>query len=444
MTRSLPPAIVAGLEELGQALQRGIDDHHGASFAVHEAVVLAAVRAAAARLLGAVVEAATPDLHPGIATVTRRCPGCDQRTRMHSHRSRQVRSMCGVVAVRRPYYHCAACQTGFCPADPALDLDAQARLSAGVRGWLVEVGATVPYREAARLVERLTGLAVAAETVRAHALSAGEALLADEATLTATVQTTQAAPAVDPAPGMKVVEADGVMVRYQDGWHEVKVGLVGGVVDAAVLAASYVAAREPAEAFGSRLLAEAARRGVLEVAGWHGSPLRPGLAMLAPVHVLGDGASWIWNLAAEHFGERTEVLDYYHAIEHVWAVAHAMWGEQSTAAATWARGCATQALTEGGAAIERALRLLKPTTEAATVAVRREQRYFAAHADRMDYPGMRARGLPIGSGAVESAARHVIQQRMKRAGQRWGERGGAAMIALRARHASQRPLIAAA
>ena len=81
-------------------------------------------------------------------------------------------------------------------------------------------------------------------------------------------------------PGQLLVETDGVMVRYQDGWHEVKLGLVGGHADGTTQAASYVAARETAEAFGRRLLTEAARRGALE--SWAGRARgRPGTGAVA-------------------------------------------------------------------------------------------------------------------------------------------------------------------
>ena len=75
-------------------------------------------------------------------------------------------------------------------------------------------------------------------------------------------------------------------------------------------------------------------------------------------------------------------------------------------------------------------------------ALRRERAYFRTNAARMAYPTFRARGLPIGSGAVESAARHVIQQRMKLPGVRWGDAGGRAIATLRARLRSDRPLVA--
>ena len=110
--------------------------------------------------------------------------------------------------------------------------------------------------------------------------------------------TKEPAETVDPAPGMLVVETDGVMVPYLDGWHEVKLGLVAGQVDGKLESPSYLAVRASVDELGPRLLAEAARRGALEVVGWEGPVTGRGLAVLRKVVILGDGAVWIWNLAA--------------------------------------------------------------------------------------------------------------------------------------------------
>jgi hypothetical protein len=71
--------------------------------------------------------------------------------------------------------------------------------------------------------------------------------------------------------------------------------------------------------------------------------------------------------------------------------------------------------------------------------LRVERGYFATNAARMAYPAYRARGLPIGSGAVESAAKHLVQDRMKRAGMRWSYPGGQAILALCAHLANDHP-----
>lgn len=340
MSQSLPPAIVAQLTALGTALVAAAHRHQGGSLAELEAGVRTTVHAALGGLLGAVVGLATPDLDAGIATVQRRCPRCDRLVGMIASRDRTVRTTCGSLAFTRPWYHCHGCHHGFSPVDSALALPPAARISPALQEWLVRLAATAPPRESAALLTELTGLVVHHDTLRQHATTVGTALAAADAAAIAQVQSTrEAAEPVDPAPGTLVVEADGAMVRYLDSWHEVKIGVVGGTTGERLTAQSYVAARESAESFGPRLLAEAARRGALEVVRWQGPPGRPALAVLRPVHVVGDGAAWIWNLAAEHFGDRTEVLDYYHAAEHLWAVARAMDGADTAEARVGATVC---------------------------------------------------------------------------------------------------------
>jgi len=434
--------MLARLSALGAELTAWAAEHRDAPVAEQEQAVLAAVRAAVPDLLGAVVQLSQTALDPGVMRVRRCCRHCGRRVRVQEWRARQGHTVCGTLSLRRPWYRCRPCRRGFSPVDTARDLPARARLSPGLTGWLVRLGATTTFREAAALLDDLTGLRVAPDTIRAQSEPCGTALAATQAAAVPQVLATQEAAApVDPAPGTLVVETDGVLVRYRDGWHAVKVGVVGGtqpVPEHPRTATSYVAAREPADQFGPRLLTEAARRGALAITGWTGPLSGRGLAVLRPVHVVGDGAPWIGNLAAEHFGERTEVVDCYHASEHLWEVAHTLHGTDTTEAAAWAGARIHDRAHEGGAPVRAALARAQAPTDAAGEVLRRERGYFAANAGRMDYPAIRDQGLPIGSGAVESSARHVIQHRMKRPGQRWSEHGGAAMIALRACFASGR------
>jgi hypothetical protein len=229
------------------------------------------------------------------------------------------------------------------------------------------------------------------------------------------------------------------MVRYLDGWHEVKLGLVAGCVAGLVAAPSYVAAREPAAAFGRRLAAEAARRGALEVVRWEGGLVGRGLAVLREAAIVGDGARWIWELAAEHFGARVEIVDGFHAAEHLHAAGRALCGEGAPALA-WAEARLGDLLAQGAGPVLAALRAAKAPTAEARAILRTERGYFRTNAERMAYPEFRLDGLPIGSGAIESAADHLVQRRMQRAGMRWSDCGGDAVLALRARLRSARPL----
>ncbi|HET8646062.1 MAG TPA: hypothetical protein VFO85_11255 [Vicinamibacteria bacterium] len=445
MHEAIPAEIVTRVLALAEELTTWARAHRDASLAEQEAAVLGAVRVALPDLLSALVRLSTSALDPALAGVRRRCPRCGTRARVDQWRIRRVRTVCGPIAIARPWYRCRSCHRGFSPVDACLDLAPRARLSATRRGWVVRLGATTTFREAAVLLEELTGLAVAADTMRAQSEGCGTALAdAEDGAVAQVLATQEPAATVEPAPGALLVEADGVMVRYRDGWHEVKVGLVGGVVDGALQAPSYVAAREDVDHFGPRLLTEAARRGALEVVGGEGPLGGRNLAVLRPVHVVADGAPWIGNLAADHFGARTEVVDFYHATAHLWEVARALHGADTPEASTWAHARRHELYKHGVVPVRAALARARAPTAAAAETLRRERGYFATNAARMDYPTIRRQGLPIGSGAVESSAKHVIQLRMKRAGQRWSDRGGRAMLALRASYASGRaPLLPA-
>jgi hypothetical protein len=323
--------------------------------------------------------------------------------------------------------------------------------STGLTRWEAALGAITTFREAAQLLAELAGIEVGRETLRTQAERLGTELEGQQRAAMAYVERAHEAPTAEhrPVPGRLVIETDGVMVRYRDrhldgepiagDWHEVKLGLAGGWQDGHLRQPSYVAAREPAAAFGRRLAAEAARRGALEVVRWEGGVAGRGLAVLREAAILGDGARWIWDLAGEHFGARVEVVDGFHAAEHLHAAARALFGEGADAAA-WAEQRAAELLARGPEPVLAALRAARAPTAAARAILRTERGYFRTNAERMAYPEFRLDGLPIGSGAIESAADHLVQRRMKRAGMRWSEAGGDAILALRARLRSGRPL----
>jgi hypothetical protein len=319
----------------------------------------------------------------------------------------------------------------------------RARLSAGLTEWLVRLGADTAFGDAQEWLERLTGLHVAKETVRQRAEQQGAALeQAQQDAMAHVERTRESLLPVDVPPGQLLVETDGVMVLYrQTGWHEVKIGLVAGWQAGAVCAPSYVAACEGAAAFGGRLLAEAARRGALEITRWEGSRAGVGLAVLPEVVVLADGARWIWSLAAEHFSARRELVDFYHASEHLWQIARLLYGEGTPQAQAWGQARCHELRHAGSAPVRAALQKARATTPEGRRLLRRERGYFRTNAARMDYPAAKAAGLPIGSGAVESLARHLVQLRLKRPGARWAPAGAQAILTLRAHLQSGRPVL---
>lgn len=239
-----------------------------------------------------------------------------------------------------------------------------------------------------------------------------------------------------------LVEVDGVLVHeVDDNWHEVKVGLAAPLGPKAqedvetgrgtllMGKPNYCAGFESAEIFWWRVYLEACRRGL-------------GGALVTMVVVLGDGADWIWRYAPTFLGVAgvrvVEILDIYHAFEHLGTAANAVFGQGSKAAEEWLRPLKRSLEEEGPVPILAALGELSPEGEEAAEEVRKAVGYFREHAARMDYPTFIAMKLPIGSGAIESACKTLIEEREKGAGMRWTEEGAQAVATLRALHRSGR------
>jgi hypothetical protein len=172
---------------------------------------------------------------------------------------------------------------------------------------------------------------------------------------------------------------------------------------------------------------------------WQGEPLELGrrLHLAACEHglsrarkqlVVGDGAPWIWNVVEDRWAGAVEVLDFYHASQHVWALGEAVSGQRE-AARPWVEERLHQLRHGQQAAAFQAIAGLKTRRGQRGKVIRREQNYFAEHARRMNYQAIARRGWPIGSGAVESACLQR-QGRFKRSGQFWTKPGQQHLCAL--------------
>jgi hypothetical protein len=154
---------------------------------------------------------------------------------------------------------------------------------------------------------------------------------------------------------------------------------------------------------------------------------------------LGDGAPCNWRLADQLAPDAIQVLDWYHAVQHAMDCGKALLGDESPYLPIWQKR-AEQLLAGGDAdvIIEELLQCLASIdrrsrgSEACIKAINDLVRYYRTNSHRMDYRNFRAWGYPIGTGTVESAHRHVLQTRMKRAGQRWAMRNARRMARLRA------------
>lgn len=413
MDDSTRSAVLAAVSEDVAQLWERVSRAEASDLETAERTMREGVLAIGARLLQAAVAARGTG-----KTGPRQACSCGGEARFEGYRAKEVQTVVGWITVRRAYYTCAACGRGHCPLDAALGVQRDS-LSAGVRRLASRFGALLPFAEASASLAEAATVQVSASTVRAVTEAVGARR---EQALAAAITAAWARglPPVPAAPERLYVAMDGVRILGTDGaGREVKVGVVvpvhGPVGWEWRAAASYAAGLEPAVAFGCRLALEAHRRG-LEGAG--------------RVAVLGDGADWIWNLAAEHFPMAVQIVDWFHASERVWELGRALFGEGEAQTTAWVEGPLAR-LARGEAATLAAE--WQTLTCRAEIAALRDQQvtYFTNQAPRMAYDRYRADGWDIGSGMVESACKHLIGAREKGPGMRWSVAGAQHVAAVR-------------
>lgn len=271
-----------------------------------------------------------------------------------------------------------------------------------------------PFRKAEFLLEQLSGWSLDAETLRR--LCHQEAARAAAQRLERMESSSQFAE----WPGDREVHVDAGKVNTPEGWRDVKIAVFACRDRAAgansedfqqrdlpaPAARSVIAAVEEASAFGADCEREARRLGLTEA---------------TPLTVLGDGAEWIWNLADARFPQADQVLDVYHALEHLAVIGRAA-AENGEASASWLADARRKLLADGYVGVCEIIAAPQENLEAqqrvneASVKV---LNYFAGHRDRLHYAARLCRGQAIGSGLVEGTIKELVNLRMKRTGARW-------------------------
>jgi hypothetical protein len=329
-------------------------------------------------------------------------------------------------------------ESGVFPLDDELEL-LPGGLSARVSEGLARLAAQQPFRGAVADLAFFWGVEVSEATARRHATAAGAAVLALEAVELARLEQGQASavPETAPSPAVQQVSADGAMVPLVGGtWAEVTT-LVVGTVTATREPDGTLGARAVDLSYGSRL-ADATtftRQATVELA-------RRRAEQAGVVVGVMDGAPWLQGFLDHHRPDAIRVLDFPHAIEHLGTAAQATFGTGSSEATAWLDLQAHALKHAGPRPVLAALRQLPvaqardPTTAgAARVAT---PSYLVTREAQLDCPRFRAAGYPIGSGAVESANKLVVEARLKGSGMHWAPRHVNPMLALRTVACNQR------
>ncbi len=157
--------------------------------------------------------------------------------------------------------------------------------------------------------------------------------------------------------------------------------------------------------------------------------LRRGLDLLDKLSSVNDGAIWIERVTRENFGQAAQVLDWGHSVQYLWKVGNALFGEGKSATAQWTKACQDDLWAGKVDRVIKTLQDLPLDQSAYSDDVKRTPAYFANNRDRMRYDVFRDQGFPVGSGTVESAAKNVVQLRLKRPGRGWSRHNAQSMLA---------------
>jgi hypothetical protein len=361
-----------------------------------------------------------------------------------SYRDKVIDTVLGPVTLTRAWYHCSACKHGFAPRDAELGVTGTS-LSPGLTVMNDKAAAAGPFAGAAALLRDLAGVHLDAKRVERAAEASGADYNLQVRERDALIAAGKIVPLPpQPAPDMLygVIDGTGVPMtaretagrdgKGEDGrarTREVKLAVFFNqheldedgypVRDRA--SSSYIGSFETASVFADLVKAEGIRRGARHV---------------RQLTFIGDGAAWIWNLVTDKFPEATQIVDLYHAREHLTSLARSLEFMLLDRYAEWLearREDLDYGYIDG---IEAAVRVFPITEGTKKDEVERELGYFLNNAPRMRYKWFRQCGLFVGSGVIEAGCKTIVGQRLKQSGMHWTENGADSIIALRCREAS--------
>ena len=370
--------------------------------------------------------------------------GNGHEARFAGYRDKSFGTVLGLVTLTRAWYHCPQCGQGLAPRDAELGVAATS-MSPGLAAMNDMAAAAVPFAQAARLLEELAGVRLTAKRTERTAEASGAAVAAagrERAALIAARRLVPLPPSLPPDKLYAVIDGTGVPMTSRetanrkgngdDGrarTREVKLAVFftqdkldtdgHPVRDRA--STSVIATLEPASVFAGLVKAEAIRRGADHIRQFR---------------IIGDGAAWIWGIATAKFPEATQIVDLYHAREHLHSLTRALEFMLPGHRDQWL-AARLEDLDYGYIdGIEAAVRQY-PLEGAKKDEAEKELGYFLSNAPRMRYHWFRSRGLFTGSGVVEASCKTVIGQRLKQSGMHWTVAGADSIIALRCKEASR-------
>ena len=312
---------------------------------------------------------------------------CGEEKNFIEYRYKKIHTVLSKIEVKRSYYYCDECNEGVCPKD-----------------------------------KELAGIELNTKSVERISESIGEEILKIERQWCREALSGKVI-SMEPIP-ILYVAIDGTAVPTLKGWKEAKLGCCftqstrdnEGNPVRDPHSTTYTGAIENSELFGQRIFTEATMRGIQSA---------------EKVVVIGDGAKWIWNIADEHFYSAIQIVDLYHAREHIWDLGKLLYGIEADGTAKWVKARHLELENGDIESLVDSLRRLIAESEEEEEKIRQEIGYFENNKKRMRYREFRDEGLFIGSGVMEAGCKSVIAHRLKQSGMRWTVDGANTILSLR-------------
>jgi hypothetical protein len=384
-----------------------------------------------AHLMSEDVQAETIAALPPEDGTPKACPKCGALTPVKArNRVRNFLTIAGELRLSRNYHYCTKCGRGFYPRDLELKLPEEGEVSDAMERRILDFGVNTTFEEAAQRWVIHYPFSISSNLVRRVVDRVGRRCEAAFSALSLQ-QACRSSPE-QPAKALVVAGDGSMLLTREESWKEAKVAVVAradSVIrdksQSTISDARYVAVLGGQDEFRTALKAALDAELADDV---------------MKIVWLGDGARENWTLAEELCPFAIQVLDLMHAIQHAMDFGKLVLGEHHGLLHAWEARIDSLILAPSPDALIRELLDCLPfLAEEQLEPLNRLVGYYRRNDKRMRYTEFLAEGLPIGSGIVESAHKHVLQVRMKQAGQRWAVIKGRRMVQLRAAYRTAGP-----
>lgn len=407
----------------------------GTDFGVVEAATGIAVDRVRRLLVSAGLTAAVEEAGPF------HCPDCSRVLSAWSRGLRSISTAEGDGLYPAVRYRCNSCATDHYPVEAANGLEGD-QFTTGAKAVIAESAADLAYAHVSATLARSRAIGVSAKEVDRTVREVAGWRAKEEKELARSAYGEEAAflraanidPLTDapvlhgfaswPAGAPALISVDGAMVRSTSKgpggleWFECRAGVIRSAGEEKRSATFYTGGVCTPDALFDQL----------------GACFQKAVPCGCTAVFVADGARWIWDRVALYFPRAIQVLDFYHACEHIDSAAAAWRGAGTLEAITWRTDARKRLQEKRG--VSRVIRdlleaLRKPENVADPRALRTELRYLLGHRHRMRYQQFMSLNLPIGSGAMESAIKQMTTARLRMPGMKWTREGADAILRLR-------------